>query len=65
MADKPRKSRKRGPYGRYKYDEEIDHEIVESQWIRNQTTEIQREQKCAYQLVSISKFHSKITSRPV
>ena len=33
MADKPKK-RKRGPYGRFKYDQEIDHEYVEKQWLK-------------------------------
>ena len=44
MADKPKK-RKRGPYGRFKYDQEIDHEYVEKQWLQYEKSMQQKKQQ--------------------
>ena len=44
MADKPKK-RKRGPYGRFKYDQEIDHEYVEKQWLKYEKSMQQKKQQ--------------------
>ena len=44
MADKPKK-RKRRPYGRFKYDQEIDHEYVEKQWLKYEKSMQQKKQQ--------------------
>ena len=44
MADKPKK-KKRGPYGRFKYDQEIDHEYVEKQWLKYEKSMQQKKQQ--------------------